>query len=196
MSATNIDSGDIPSHLGRRATHNEARIAVVPRRVPLECQRPGVAVINEPLLIVRKRNGVADDMVRRRVVRDAQLEAVAVALERAEAPAVVAVAPGVDLLDGDGGREHVEVEAVVDVVPEPGVAQHVAIALALLAREAVGALAVLARVAVAVRVEVQDGVVGRGALELEARLVVVVCRQTVVVVVGGVASVDAVRAVD
>lgn len=113
-------------------------------------------------------------MVRRRVVRDAQLEAVAVALERAEAPAVVAVAPRVDLLDGDGGREHEEVEAVVDVVPEPGVPQHVALARARLAREAVGALAVLARVAVAVRVEVEDGVVRRGALELEARLVVVV----------------------
>lgn len=135
-------------------------------------------------------------MVRRRVVRDAQLEAVAVALERAEAPAVVAVAPRVDLLDGDGRREHEQVEAVVDVVPEPGVPQHVALALARLAREAVGALAVLARVAVAVGVEVEDGVVGRGALELEARLVVVVGRQTIIIVVGSVPSVDSVRAVN
>lgn len=67
---------------------------------------------------------------------------------------VVAVAPRVDLFDGDGRCEHEEVEAVVDIVPEPGVAEHVARALARLAREAVGALAVLAWVAVAVGVEV------------------------------------------
>jgi hypothetical protein len=92
--------------------------------------------------------------------------------------------------------EHEQVKAVVDVVPEAGVAEHVASARAALAGKAVGALAVLARVAVAVGVQVEDGVVGRGALELEAGLVVVVGRQALVVVVRGIAGVDAVGAVD
>lgn len=135
-------------------------------------------------------------MVGRGVVLDAELEAVAVTLERAEAPAVVAVAPGVHLLQGDGGAEHVQVKTVIDVVPETGVAEDVALTLALLAGETVGALTVLAGVTVAVRVEVDDNVVGRGTLELEASLVVVVGGQTLVVVVGGITSIDAVGSVD
>ena len=45
-------------------------------------------------------------------------------------------------------------------------------------------------------VEVKDGVVRGGALELEAGLVVVLGGEGLVVVVGGVAGVDAVGAVD
>lgn len=86
MRTPNINSSNVARHLGRRATHDEPGIAVIPRRVSLKRQRTGVTVINEPLLEVRKRHGVADDVVRRRVIRDAEFEAVAVALERTEAP--------------------------------------------------------------------------------------------------------------
>ena len=103
---------------------------------------------------------------------------------------VIPVAPRNGILDGHAGFEFPasvssiqavvlnrrgdtdacipQVQSVVDVVPESGAAQHVALALALLAGEPVGALAVLARVAVQIRIEVQDGVVGGGALELES----------------------------
>lgn len=135
-------------------------------------------------------------MVGHRVARDAELEAVAIAVELGEAPAVDAVAPRVDLVDGDGGPKHVQVQAVVDIVPEPRVAQHVALARPFLAGEAVGALAILARIAVAIRVQVDDRIVLGRALKLKARFVVVVRREELVVVVRCVAGIDAVRTVD
>ena len=174
----------------------EAQIPVRPGRVPLQRQLPRVTVVDKALLEVGKGNAVPHDVVSRRVVRDAQLEAIPVTLKGAEAPPVVAVAPGVDLLQHHGGGKHEEIQPVVDVVPQPRVAEDVALARAALAGEAVGALAVLARVAVAVRVEVEDRVVGGGAFELEARFVVVVGREALVVVVGGVARVDPVGPVD
>src|SRR6185369_6325432 len=102
------------------------------------------------------------------------LEAVAVAGEVRDAPPVVAVAVGDAALDGDRRGEAPRVEAVVDVVPQPGPAHDVAGAAALLDAQAVGALTVLARVPVVVAVEVDDLVVGRAALQLEPGLVVVV----------------------
>lgn len=82
----NINSSNVPCHLGRRATHDEPGIAVVPCRISLKRQRARISVIDEPFLEVRKRYGVADDVVRRRVIRNAEFEAVAVAFERTEAP--------------------------------------------------------------------------------------------------------------
>lgn len=53
-----------------------------------------------------------------------------------------------------------EVQSVVDIVPESGTSQHIALTLALLAGEPVRTLAVLARIPIAVRVEVENRVVG------------------------------------
>jgi hypothetical protein len=131
-----------------------------------------------------------------RVVRDAEFEAVSVALEGGEAPAVEAVAPCVDFFEGYSGTELIEVETVVDVVPETRVAEDVALAGSFLACEAIGGLAVLAWVAVAVGVKIDDSVVGRCALELKTGLVVVVRGEELVVVVRCIASVDTVWAVD
>lgn len=135
-------------------------------------------------------------MVRRRVVSNSQLEPIPIAVEVREIPLVEPVAPGVDLLHRHRRAEHVQIQAVVDVVPQARVAEHIALTGTLFAREAVGALAVLAWVAVAVGVQIDDGVVGRGALELETRFVVVVRDEGFVVVVRGVTGVDAVGAVD
>jgi hypothetical protein len=122
-------------------------------------------------------------VVRGWVVGDAQLEAIAVTLEILEVPEVEPVAPGVYLVKRHRRTEHVQVQAVVDVIPQTSVAKDVALALAVLAGETICALAVLAGVAVAVGVEVDDLVVGGGSFELEAGLVVVVRRETFVVVV-------------
>lgn len=135
-------------------------------------------------------------MVRRWVVSNSQLEPIAIAVEIREIPLVEPVAPSIHLLHRHRRAEHVKIQAVVDVVPQARVAEHITLAGTLFAREAVGALAVLAWVPVAVGVQVNDGVVGRGALELETRFVVVVRDEGFVVVVGGVAGVDAVGAVD
>jgi hypothetical protein len=98
-------------------------------------------------------------VVGRRVVGDAELETIAIAVEVLEAPAVEAIAPSIYFLQSDRRTELEEVEAVVDVVPQAGVAERVAFARAFFASEPVGGFAVLARVAVAVGVEVGDCVV-------------------------------------
>lgn len=194
--AARVGDGGIALHGRLGAAHVEADVAVLPGRVAGEGESARVAVVDEALLQVAKSDAVLHNVVGGWVVGDAQLEAVAVALKGREAPSVDAVAPSVDLLERDGRRKHVEVQAVVDVLVEPGVAQDVARAGARLAGEAVGALAVLAGVAVAVRVEVLDRVVGRGTLELEASLVVVVGGEALVVVVGCITGIDAVRSID
>src|ERR1043165_5479907 len=114
-------------------------------------------------------------MVGRRIdVPAAELEAIAVAGEVREVPAVDAVAPGHRVLDLDRRQKLPGVEAVVDVVPQPGSAHPAAGAGALLDTETIGALAVLAGIAVREAVQVQDQVVARCALQLEARLVAIV----------------------
>lgn len=135
-------------------------------------------------------------MVRRRVVSNAQLEPIAIAVEIREIPLVEPVAPSVNFLHRHRRAEHEQIQAVVDVVPQACVAEHIALAGTFFAREAVRAFAVLAGVAVAVGVQVDDGIVGRGALQLESGFVVVVRDEGFVVVVRGVAGVDAVGAVD
>lgn len=176
-------------------THMETEITVVPGRVALERQRTRVAVVDESLFEVAEGNGISDNVVRRRVVRDTQLEAVAVSIKGAESPTVVPVAPGIDLLNSDGAAELEEIQTVIDIVPETGIAQHIAGAGTRLACKAIGGLSVLARIPVAVRVKVENRVIGGGTLELEARLVVVVGDETLIPVVGGVTGINAVRAV-
>lgn len=152
----------------------------------------------------------------------AELVPVAVALEGGEVPAVEAVAPRDGVLDCDGGCElpavvsgqHVllitlfssrgfcrgvslpEVKTVVDVVPQTSSLDDVARAAALLARKAIGALPILARVAVHVRVQVEDLVVADAALHLEPGLVVVVRDDAVKDVVVAILEVDAIGPVD
>jgi hypothetical protein len=100
LGGADVVDGDVVAKGGRGAAEVEAEVAVLPGRVALHGQLAGVAVVDEALLEVLEGNAVADDVVGGRVVGDAELEAVAVALEGAEAPAVDAVAPGVDLLKG------------------------------------------------------------------------------------------------
>jgi hypothetical protein len=57
-----------------------------------------------------------------------KLEAVSIAVEVLEVPAVEAIAPGIDLFQGDSRAEHEEIEAVVDVIPQASVAEDVALA--------------------------------------------------------------------
>lgn len=89
-----------------------------------------------------------------------------------------------------------EVETVINIVPQASTLDDVTRAAALLAPKAVRALPVLARVAVHVRVQVQDLVVAQAALHLEAGLVVVVRDDPVKDVVAAVLEVDSIGPVD
>jgi hypothetical protein len=71
-------------------------------------------------------------------------------------------------LDRHSRLELPQIQPVVDVIPQSRSLEEVALTRALLAGEAVGALAVLAGVPVTVGVEVEDFVVGRCAFQLEA----------------------------
>lgn len=124
--AAGIDSGHVPPKHGAGASHLDANIAVGPSRVPLKDQRPGVSVVDEALLPVGEGNGVADNVIGGRVPSNAKLEAIPIPLKGREPPAIIPIAPRIDLLQGDGAAKHEEVEPVVDVVPEAGVAQRVA----------------------------------------------------------------------
>lgn len=135
-------------------------------------------------------------MVRRRVVGDAELEAVAVTLKWCETPTVETVAPRVHFVERHGGAKHVQVQTIINVVPKTGIAEDVAFTGTLLASETVGTLTVLTRVAVTVGVKVYDLVVGGSAFELEAGLIIVMSGETFVVVVGGISGINAIRAVD
>jgi hypothetical protein len=77
-----------------------------------------------------------------------------------------------------------------------GAPHEVAAAGPFLDGQAIGALAVLARVAVAVAVQVDDLVAARRAYDVEARFVVVPGYQALEDAVVGVQAEDAVRAVD
>jgi hypothetical protein len=133
--------------------------AIIPSSIALHSQFPRISIINEPLLRIPKRHAVPHDMVRRRVIRDPKLETIPITVEIIKTPWIEPVAPRVDFFHRDRGAKHEEVEAVVDVVPQAGVAERVAFARAFFASEPVGGFAVLARVAVAVGVEVGDCVV-------------------------------------
>lgn len=174
LGAGTVDGCDVARHGRGRAAHHEAGIAVVPGRIAGECEGAGVAIINETLLRIGESDTVLDDVVGRRVVGDAQLETVAVACEVTETPTIETVAPGVDLVNGDRRGKHIQVESIIHVVPESCIAEDVAFARSFFTGEAVSTFAILARVPVAVRVEVDDRVVRRRPLDLESRLVVVV----------------------
>jgi hypothetical protein len=98
-------------------------------------------------------------VVRRRVASDAKFEAIPVAVEVIETPSIEPVSLGVDFFHRHRGAEHEEIEPIVDVVLRAGVAKTVPFTGAFFAGETIGGLAVLARVAVAVGVEVEHGVV-------------------------------------
>jgi len=98
-------------------------------------------------------------MVRRGIASNPKLEPIPITVEIVETPSIEPVAPRVDFFHRDRRAEHEQIEAVVDVVPQAGVAETVALAGAFFASETVGGLAVFARVAVAVGVEVDDCVV-------------------------------------
>ena len=126
MRATDIAGGDVVLERRRRASEVETDITVVPSSVALHSELAGVSIVDEALLRVAESDVVLQDVVRRRVVGDTELEAVSVTVEVLEVPAVEAVAPGVDLFQGDSRAEHEEIEAVVDVVPQASVAKDVA----------------------------------------------------------------------
>lgn len=196
MRAADIAGRNVVLERRRRASEIEADITVVPSGVALHGELAGVSVVDEALLRVAESDVVLQNVVRRGVVGDTELEAISVTIELLEVPEIEPVAPGVDLLQGDSRAKHEEVEAVVDVVPQASVAEDIAFARAFLAGKSVCALSVLARVAVAVRVKVDDCIVRGGTLKLEACLIVVMSGDELVVVVRGVSGIDAVRSVD
>src|SRR5699024_5159672 len=105
-------------------------------------------------------------------VSPTEFESVAVTREIGQVPPIetIAVDKGVD--DGDGVLELPGVETVVGVVPEPCASNDVPGTRALLDRQAVGALPVLAGVPVSVAVQVEDEVVGGLPLQLETAFIV------------------------
>ena len=137
----------------------KAQIAVIPSSVALDSQLPWVAIVDESLLRIPKRHAIPYNMVRRRIASDPKFEPIPIAVELFKPPSVEAVSPSVDLFHDDRGAEHEEIQAVVDIVPQSGVSETVALAGTFFAGETVGGFAVLARVAVAVGVEVEDCVV-------------------------------------
>lgn len=130
------------------------------------------------------------------VVRDAEFESIAVAIEVAESPKVEAVAPRVYLLNCHGRSEHVEVEAIVDIVPQTGITKHITLPRALLQGKAISRLAIFARIAVAVGVKVDDSVVRGGALHLKARFVIIMSGEKFIVIMRRVPRVDTIGSVD
>lgn len=170
-----VVDGDVVGDAGGAGAKLEADVAVLPRGVAAEGEGAPLAVVGEALGRVLESDAVGDDVGGRAgVVAAAELEAVAVALEVGEVPAVDAVAPGNGVLDGDGRAEFPEivrtvctadsvglpeVQAVVDVLPQPGAYQDVARARAFLDADTVGALAVFTRVPVAIRIQIENSVV-------------------------------------
>lgn len=88
-----------------------------------------------------------------------------------------------------------EVNSIVRVVPEPAANNDVALSLALLDGDTIGVLAVVPGIAVPVRVEIGDHVVGQGTLHVEAALVVIPSHDLVEAQVAAVLDVNAVGAV-
>jgi hypothetical protein len=94
-----------------------------------------------------------------RVIGNTKFEPIPIAVELFKPPSIETVPPGIDFFHCDRGAEHEEVKTVIDVVPQSRVAKSVAFAGTFFAGEPVGGFAVLARIAVAEGVEVNDGVV-------------------------------------
>lgn len=117
LRATNVDGGDVPDKVRRRAPEVEAHVAIVPGSVALHSQLPRISVIDETLLSIAERHAVAYDVICRRVIGDAKLVSVAVAVEIVKVPSVESIAPCIDFFYGDRGAEHEEVESVINIVP-------------------------------------------------------------------------------
>lgn len=136
--ATGVRHSNVGVQRGLRAANVEPVVAVLPCRVARESQATRVTIVDEALLRVLESHAVLDDVIRRRVVRNAELETISVAVEVAEGPAVHAVAPCIHFFESDWRAEHEEVETVVDVIPETRVAENVTLAGAFFASEAIG----------------------------------------------------------
>lgn len=68
LARTLVDRGDIVLHGGAGAAHMDAQIAIGPGAVALKGQGLGAAVVDDALLEVAQGNGVADDVVSRRII--------------------------------------------------------------------------------------------------------------------------------
>lgn len=68
-----VDGSHVVLHGGAGAAHLDAQIAVGPGGIALEGQGAGVSVVDEALLEVAEGDGVTDDVVSRRPIRDAEL---------------------------------------------------------------------------------------------------------------------------
>ena len=153
-----VAHGEVLAELGGAGGEVVAVLAVGVGGGAVDDDGTGVGVLGEAVARVVPGRGVVDDVGDDLAVA-AQLVAVAVAREGRVAPAVLAVAEGPGVLDGDGRGERPEVDAVVRVVVEAGPGDQVAGARAELHGDAVRVLAVVGGVVVAVRVDVLDRVV-------------------------------------
>lgn len=93
------------------------------------------------------------------------------------------IAPRNRILNRDTTLEFPQIQPIIDIIPKSCSLQDIPRSSTFLAGKAIGTLSVLARVAVSVRVEIEDCVCGRGTLHLEASLVVIAGNETFVVVV-------------
>lgn len=217
-----VERGHVLGELARDARgprQLETDAAVLVGRVAREGEVARLLVVGEALGRVAEGDAVGHDVVGLGRAAAAQLVPVAVALEGGEVPTVEAVSPRDGVLDCDRGCElpmlslvsigspwlqsHFileaclpEIKTVINVVPKASTLDDVTSAAALLARKAVRALSLLARVAVHVRVQVQDLVVANATLHLEPGLVVVVRDDPVKDVVVAILEVDSVGPVD
>ena len=116
----------------------KAQIAVIPSSIPLHHQLPRIPIINKPLLRIPKRHAIPYNMVRRRVASDPKLESIPIAVELYKPPSIEPISPSIDLFHDDRGAEHEEIQAVVDIVPQSGVSETVALAGTFFAGESVG----------------------------------------------------------
>ena len=116
----------------------KAQIIIIPSSVALDSQLPWITVVDEPLLRIPKRHAIPYNMVRRRVASDPKLESIPIAVELYKPPSIEPISPSIDLFHDDRGAEHEEIQAVVDIVPQSGVSETVALAGTFFAGESVG----------------------------------------------------------
>ena len=99
-----VERGDVVRQGGLGRRDLESNSSVVPCRVARESESSCLLVIREPLGGVCESNAVGDDVVGWSDISGVaapKLEAISVTLEVREAPAVVAIAPGDGVLDGE-----------------------------------------------------------------------------------------------
>ncbi len=87
-----IRRSNIPSKCSHRGAEPKPDSRVIPRRVPAQFEVPRLRVIGKPVVAVAEGDGICYNVVCRtdvRIVAAAQLEAVAVAFERAKVPSIL-----------------------------------------------------------------------------------------------------------